>query len=258
MAETPRPTDPNAPKSAHTIRPHTTVEHEGGGNAWKWVAGAAAAAVVLGVGFVALTQNKSPQAEIAYNETATDQNADRYAGPLPGAERSPADVAADDEANVQTAAVAPTPAPRRERARTTTPAASEPVVIEQTIGVGSDGVVAENASADENIIVHSRLRPQWTRTPSAYRMAAAYPDRALERGREGEARVACTVLDTGRLDCARVSEYPAKYGFGRAAVRVAQQYRHDTLRADGQPAAGTPVNFRVLFRVAEERHASLN
>ncbi|MEJ0060291.1 MAG: TonB family protein [Terricaulis sp.] len=251
------PNDPHASRPSHS-KVHTTTGHEGG-NGWKWLLGAGAAAALVGIGYVVLNDNKTtPSNEIAYND-ATSSNADRYAGPLPGDERSPADVAETSSDDVQTASATPTPTPRRERARaaTTTPT-PEPVVIEQTVGVGSDGVVAENASYDEEVIVHQRLRPQWTRTPSARRMTAAYPERALERGREGEARVACTVLDTGRLDCARVSEYPANYGFGNAAVRVAEQYRHDAVRADGLPAAGTPVNFRVLFRVAEERHASLN
>jgi TonB family protein len=257
MAE---PSDPHAPRNSYG-KVHTTTGHQGGGgNGWKWLAGGAAAAAILGIGYVAMTQNKSPSNDVAYNETATDLDADRYAGPVPASEEPmAADTASSSaEPNVQTAATS-TPAPRRERARTAQ-AASEPVVMEQTIGVDTNGAVAENAAynQEDEVVVQGRVRPQWTRTPSAYRLSAAYPERALERGREGEARVACTVLDTGRLDCARVSEYPANFGFGNAAVRVAEQYRHDAVRADGQPAAGTPVNFHVLFRVAEERHAGLN
>jgi len=85
--------------------------------------------------------------------------------------------------------------------------------------------------------------------PSARRLAAYYPARLLERRREGEARLHCTVLAGGALDCARVDETP---GFGDAALRVARSLRHAPQLADGSDATGAAVNLRVIFRLSEE------
>ncbi|UPT63863.1 MAG: energy transducer TonB [Hyphomonadaceae bacterium JAD_PAG50586_4] len=93
-------------------------------------------------------------------------------------------------------------------------------------------------------------RPIWARTPNERRLSALYPERALARGREGEARLTCIVQDGGALDCDRVSETPG--GFGAAAVRVARTFRHAPQLADGSNAIGTPVNLRVVFRIDDD------
>src|SRR5688572_428128 len=94
---------------------------------------------------------------------------------------------------------------------------------------------------------HARSRKK----PSASRrLSALYPERALERGREGEARLHCIVQAGGTLDCERLSETPG--GFGPAALRVARTLRHAPRLEDGSDAEGTPVRLRVVFRMAEE------
>ena len=87
--------------------------------------------------------------------------------------------------------------------------------------------------------------------PSERHLSALYPQRALERGREGEASLHCTVQDSGALDCVRVEETPG--GFGNAALRVARTLRHAPQLADGSDAAGSPVNLRVVFRIADDQ-----
>ena len=99
----------------------------------------------------------------------------------------------------------------------------------------------------EDLVVTAAPRPIWERTPTARRLSALYPERALERGREGEARLHCTVLEGGAPDCARISETPG--GFGPAAERVARTFRHSSTLADGSDATGSPVNLRVVFRI---------
>ena len=80
--------------------------------------------------------------------------------------------------------------------------------------------------------------------------AVCVPDEDVpEADREGEASLHCTVLSNGALDCAPVSEYPARSGFGGAALRVAHMYRHAQTLKDGRDAVGSPVNLRVVFRV---------
>ncbi len=130
---------------------------------------------------------------------------------------------------------------------------SAPQPSEEVIGVTPASAIAQD---DNPIVVEAARRPLWTQRPSAWRLASTYPTRALEEGREGEASIHCTVLQNGALDCVRVSEFPANAGFGGAALRVAQMYRHSAMLANGKEAIGAPVNLRVLFRIADnDRHS---
>lgn len=235
------------PHGASTIR----AKDEGGG-AGKWLAGAAIAAVLLGGGYYAWsTYSASPSTQSAQNEAFdTDYQYDpERAGPIgSGQEESSSSIASPDEsASAAPASAASAPA------RTTRRAAAAPaqtVVAEQTIGVTPAS--AEAPYDDDEIVVTGARRPIWESTPSARRLSTFYPQRALDRGREGEASLQCTVLENGRLDCVPVSETPARAGFGTAAVRVARTFRHAPQLADGSDAAGSAVNLRVVFRMADE------
>jgi TonB family protein len=219
----------------HTSTQGATTIHASKGGGGKWLLGAAAAVVLLGGGYLAW-KNYAPSqdnAQMAYNDTYADDNALR-AGPLEPDTNVVAESAAADES-----AAPPAPAARTRRATSRANA-----VPEATFGITP-------VSADENeIVVPAPQRPIWASTPSARRLSAMYPTRALERGREGEASLHCTVLNGGTLDCAKVSETPG--GFGNAALRVSRTLRHAEQRADGSSAIGTPVNLRVVFRMPEE------
>jgi len=238
-------------------RTETKAHHIGakpqGGGAGKWLLGAAAAALVVGGGYFAWQNSNNgaandQTAQAAYEQQYGDLNADGSvrAAPLPAGDM---DMAADPAMSNDAPAATTAAAPRRSTATRT--AAASQAVPEETIGVSQDGDVT-TASVDEgDIVVPAPRRPVWTSTPNARRLTAMYPTRALERGREGEARLSCVVGDAGRLDCSRVSETPG--GFGAAAVRVARSFRHTTRFADGRDAVGTPVNLRVVFRIEEDR-----
>jgi TonB family protein len=223
--------------------PHgaSTIHASKGGGGSKWLIGAAAAVLLLGAGYVAWT-NFAP----GQNSTETATN-DEFspeplrAGPLEPDQDTTADSAASDES-----AAAPAPAETRATspARRATPRAAAPVP-EEVVGI----TPASATTVDSDEIVVTARRPIWSRTPSERRLSALYPQRALDRGREGEASLACTVQGSGVLDCESVSATP---GFGAAALRVARTFRHSTTLADGSAAAGTPVNLRVVFRMAEE------
>jgi TonB family protein len=223
---------------------------KGGGGGGKWLLGGLAAVVLLGGGYFAwksLQPTGQTDLETAYNDT---YDADQVrAGPIPPSDELTADTASSDSA-------APPPASTERRsspARRTT--ASTDTVPEQTIGitpVNASGDELATVANDEDIVVTAPPRPIWARTPSARRLSAFYPDRALQRGREGEAQLHCTVLDGGALDCAKVSETPGG-GFGNAALRVSRSLRHAAVRRDGADATGTPVNLRVVFRIEDDR-----
>jgi TonB family protein len=222
-------------------------DHEGGGGgAGKWLLGAVAAAVIVGGGYYAYTHLPSAQSDTqtAYNDTYADDEPLR-AGPLSPSDDIRAESAMADEE----AAPAPQSARRASAPRRTTTASTD-AVPEETIGITP--VNATTTVADgEDIVVTAPQRPVWAQVPSARRLSALYPSRALDRGREGEASLHCMVLDGGALDCSKVSETPGG-GFGNAAMRVARNLRHASTTRDGRDAVGTPVNLRVVFRIDDE------
>lgn len=225
----------NQRHGAHTIR-----ASKGGGG--KWLLGAAAAIVVIGGGYFAWrTYGQPDNTQAAYNNGYGAYDDPLRAGPL---ESGFADDVAESEVAEPAATSAPPPA-RRAQARTTP-------VPEATIGVTPASVSEEEAAADDGeIVITAPPRPIWVRTPSERRLTSLYPTRALERGREGEARLSCIVQDGGALDCEKTAETPGG-GFGNAALRVARTLRHAPRRADGSDAAGSPVNLRVVFRIDDE------
>lgn len=223
-----------------------TIRASKGASAWKWIAGAAGAAILAGGGYYAWQNYGSPpsntsvasnqaqfaqttQSPIQARPLQTQQGADAVAPPEEGALRS---------ASSMPRAAATPASPSRRRALEQAP--------QETIGVTPASAAALDSEA---IIVEGARRPIWTRKPAAWRLAETYPTRALEQGREGEASLHCTVLSDGALDCAPVSEYPARAGFGGAALRVAHMYRHAQSLRDGRDAVGSPVNLRVVFRI---------
>lgn len=222
-------------------------KHGGGGG--KLLLGVVAAALLIGGGyFVWDNYRLGPStAESAYT--------DRYASePLSAVADDPdqrTDTASLDAADNSVASPAPaetraaaTPA-RRSSARVE---AEE--VPEETIGITPISAATASEGTDENLVVTAPRRPIWSSTPSARRLSGMYPDRALERGREGEARLACIVQNGGSLDCQKIEETPG--GFGNAALRVSRTLRHVATLPDGTQAAGTPVNLRVVFRIDDD------
>jgi len=208
----------------------------GGNSGTKWLIGAAAAVVLAGGGYYAY-QNYGPaqdNSQLAYTDTYGD---DAVNDPSARADSA----ATADESVASSASTNTTPRARR----TTAPAASD--IPTETIGISSTD---EPTTDSDEIVVTGAQRPVWANTPSQRRLSALYPPRALERGREGEASLSCMVEAGGRLDCTRVSETAG--GFGSAALRVANTLRHAPQRADGSDATGTPVNLRVVFRMADE------
>jgi len=231
-------------KKPHSAKPVHVSKSEGGGS--KWLLGAAAAVVLIGGGLVAW-QNFGPSAErtqTAYNNDNYD--ASLHARPIESSQGAATQGAVDGDITATPAAADARPAAP---ARRTTPARAQPIP-EQTIGVTP---ISATTQDDDELVVTGARRPIWASTPNARRLSALYPERALDRGREGEASLHCIVQERGALDCERVSETPARAGFGTAALRVARTLRHSTTLADGSAAAGTPVNLRVVFRIEDEQ-----
>jgi TonB family protein len=239
MAQTP-PAPNGAPR-------HDSHEASGGGPL-KWLAGAAVVAVLAVGGFLGW---KTLSAEPNTSETAatsdapfaphTPQTETRMvpAATLPGAEPATFADSSSDE-------LAPAAAPRKAAVK---PAAKKQTAAASTSAVPIQEVGIVPATDDDPIVVTGQRRPVWSKTPTMRRLATAYPADALEAGKDGEASLSCIVQDGGMLAYQKVSEYPAREGFGRAALKVARMFRHAPELANGQSAIGSPVNLRVVFRV---------
>ena len=92
------------------------------------------------------------------------------------------------------------------------------------------------------------LRPNWTRAPAGDDMSTYYPDRAQREGLNGRAVIDCTVTDDGHLDnCTAISEEPANYGFGDAALKLAHLFKMKPQMANGAPVGGARIKVPIRF-----------
>jgi protein TonB len=91
--------------------------------------------------------------------------------------------------------------------------------------------------------------PTWIERPSGRDFARYYPERALERERQGRVILDCVVASDGRISCSVSSEDPTGWGFGEAAQRISRHFRMSPRLEDGRPTEGgrvrVPINFRL-------------
>jgi protein TonB len=92
--------------------------------------------------------------------------------------------------------------------------------------------------------------PDWLRKPSGDDLARFYPDRAQRTETNGQATISCSVTASGTLtNCSIVSETPADYGFGDAALKLSRTFRMRPKTSDGNPVEGGTVRVPIVFRV---------
>jgi TonB family protein len=90
-------------------------------------------------------------------------------------------------------------------------------------------------------------KADWRSQPSGDDMSKEYPKLAQLMDLAGNALIRCAVDAEGRLqDCSVVSERPAGFGFGAAAVRLSAYFSMKPERIDGQPVRST-VNIPIKF-----------
>jgi protein TonB len=93
-------------------------------------------------------------------------------------------------------------------------------------------------------------KPDWARKPTADDMARYYPDRAQRMEVAGRATIACTVTAKGSLEgCSVVSENPADYQFGDAALKLSKLFRMKPKTLDGAPVDGGQITIPIVFQV---------
>lgn len=89
--------------------------------------------------------------------------------------------------------------------------------------------------------------PLWDREPTQADYDRYYPARALRRGLVGRVEVDCRIAFDGRLACSVASETPSAWGFGGAALSLAEVMRAAPRMSDGGPSANETVNLEFMF-----------
>jgi protein TonB len=88
--------------------------------------------------------------------------------------------------------------------------------------------------------------PRWLRRPQS--LASYYPRRAMARDISGQVLLDCLVDTNGALNCSVISETPTNWGFGQAALRIAEDHRMVPATRDGQAVQGR-YRMRVPFEL---------
>lgn len=94
--------------------------------------------------------------------------------------------------------------------------------------------------------------------PSSRQIADAAPVAARRARVDGMVNLRCVIgLDSRLQDCRVISETPAGFGFGEAAVRVAMaRFRFSPPTRDGRPVAGTEMPLGIQFNLGGRRPPS--
>jgi TonB family protein len=108
-------------------------------------------------------------------------------------------------------------------------------------GAQSGAQAPEGGKADVDTPV------SWLKQPNGNDLNAVWPKKASETGASGTARIRCVVTVAGLLSaCKVVSETPADYGFGAAAILLSPSFLFKPATHNGAPVVSfvtIPINF---------------
>jgi protein TonB len=92
--------------------------------------------------------------------------------------------------------------------------------------------------------------PNWASRPNAEDMARYYPERAQRLGKSGGVVLECQVTAKGAVaGCAVLSEDPAEFGFGDAALKLARLFKLKPGMVGDQAVEGAMVKIPIAFRI---------
>lgn len=111
----------------------------------------------------------------------------------------------------------------------------------------TSGVVSASASDTETpqrAAVEADGPVEVTRWPDRDTFARFYPPAALAQGIAGRATLRCTVDETGALSgCVVLEERPTGWGFGRAALQMANAFRVRPPQSGARAQVVFPIRF---------------
>lgn len=122
--------------------------------------------------------------------------------------------------------------------------------------ITDDVQVRRRARADQNLrqalfgrsvrVTDPGLDPN--RLPTREDLVQVFPAKASAEKRDGQAKMACRVMQDGSLSACRiVSEAPPGYGFGQAAIALSKMLRGKPATLNGQPIGGAEIRFALAF-----------
>lgn len=116
---------------------------------------------------------------------------------------------------------------------------------------GGGGVPETLSSSNQLAAGHTQntiVAPTWLKTPDGFDAKQFYPADAVRRAVSGEAKLQCTVSDTGLLiDCQIIGESPTGYGFGAAALAVSSRFVVNP-NARNKPKDGARIEIPISFK----------
>ncbi|MFN3228630.1 MAG: energy transducer TonB [Asticcacaulis sp.] len=140
--------------------------------------------------------------------------------------------------------IEPLPVPPQEIIEGTVPETGAVILSPTVVGPDTVGRPTEEVPVAPRVI----LNPRWAALPDARDLERAYPPRALENGVEGSATLVCLVTTQGTLSaCDVATESPAGQGFGKAALKLAPNFRMIPKTEDGVPVEGGVVRVPIRF-----------
>lgn len=90
----------------------------------------------------------------------------------------------------------------------------------------------------------------WIATPTYAEVAAVFPEKAKAKKVGGKATIQCSFMDAGRVGHCRVlNDEPFGYGFGNAALDLAEHFQAPDTFANGKPTKDNLLTIPVVFPV---------
>jgi TonB family protein len=131
-----------------------------------------------------------------------------------------------------------------------------PTVLIAAVAVGlaaASGAVGSDPSAAPLAAPASGAQVVWTQIPNGGQLSALYPERARDVGLEGRSIIECRIAnDGGLVGCRVLAESRLNFGFGRAALDLAPDFRARATDTAGASTIGRIVRVPVDFHLQRD------